>query len=96
MDWRFEWDDAKAASNLRKHDVAFEDAARVFLDPRRVDAVDDRADYGEERWLTIGWVAPAVLMVVHTLRGADGKVIRIISARKANASERAHYHETQT
>lgn len=96
MDWMFEWDDAKAALNLRKHGVAFEDAARVFLDPRRVEAVDDRADYGEERWLAMGWVAPAVLLVVHTLRGPDGQIIRIISARKANANERAHYHETKT
>jgi uncharacterized DUF497 family protein len=91
----FEWDDAKAASNLRKHGVAFEDAAHVFLDGRRVDVVDDRKDYGEIRWLTLGWAGPVLLVVAYTLRGADGGTIRIISARKANASERAYYRENE-
>jgi len=92
----FEWDNAKAALNLRKHGVAFQDATRVFLDPGRVDLVDDRDDYAEERWLTIGWVNPLLLVVVHTVRDAHGEVTRIISARKANAYERACYHEVQT
>ncbi len=92
----FEWDNAKAALNLRKHGVAFEDAAQVFLDPVRVDLVDDRDEYGEERWLSIGWVNPVLLVVAHTVRGVDGEVIRIISVRKANARERAFYHEIQT
>jgi uncharacterized DUF497 family protein len=91
----FEWDDAKVASNLRKHGIAFEEAARVFLDPDRVDWVDDREEYGEERWLSIGWVDPVLLVVVHAMRGIHGEVIRIISARKANARERAIYHEVQ-
>ena len=91
----FEWDDAKAASNLRKHGVAFEDAAHVFLDGGRVDMVDDREDYGEVRWLTLGWAGPTLLVVAYTLRGAGGDIIRIISARKANAGERAYYHENE-
>ena len=90
-----EWDDAKAALNLRKHGVAFEDAAQVFLDTGRIEILDDRADYAEDRWLTIGRAGAALLVVVHTLRGTDGEVIRIVSARKANASERGYYHETQ-
>jgi uncharacterized DUF497 family protein len=96
MDMDFEWDDAKAALNLRKHGMAFEDAAYVFLDSGRIDMVDDRDDYGEERWLSIGWVNPVLLVVAHTERGINGDVIRIISARKANAQERAFYHEAQT
>jgi uncharacterized DUF497 family protein len=92
----FEWDDAKAALNLRKHGIAFEDAAYVFLDPGRIDMVDDRDDYGEDRWLSIGWVSLVLLVVAHTERGVHGEVIRIISARKANAQERAFYHEAQT
>ena len=92
----FEWDDAKAALNLRKHGIAFEDALYVFLDPGRIDMVDDRGDYGEERWLSIGWVNPVLLVVAHTVRGVSGEAIRIISARKANAHERAFYHEIQT
>lgn len=91
----FEWDDAKAALNLRKHGIAFEEAARVFLDPGRVDMIDDREEYGEERWLSIGWVDPVLLVVVHAVRGVHGEIIRIISARKANAQERAIYHEVQ-
>lgn len=91
----FEWNDAKAALNLRKHGVTFEDAAHVFFDPGRIDLVDDRDDYREERWLSIGWVNPVLLVVAHTVRGVNGEVIRIISARKANASERAYYHEIQ-
>lgn len=91
----FEWDDAKAALDLRKHGIAFEDAAHVFLDPERIDMIDDRDDYDAERWLGIGWVNPALLLVAQTVRGVNGEVIRIISARKANAHERAFYHETQ-
>ena len=92
----FEWDDAKAAVNLRKHGVAFEDATQVFLDPARVDLVDDRDEYGEERWLSLGWVNSVLLVVAHTVRGVNGEIIRIVSARKANAHERAFYHEIQT
>jgi uncharacterized DUF497 family protein len=45
----FEWDSGKAEANLRKHRVSFEDAARVFLDPHRIETVDDRENYGEDR-----------------------------------------------
>lgn len=91
----FEWDGGKAGRNLRKHGIAFKDAAHVFLDVGRVDMVDDRESRGEKRWLTIGWVNPLLLVVVYTLRDPHGETIRIISARKANASERAYYHEIQ-
>ena len=91
----FEWDDIKAALNLRKHGVAFKDAAQIFLDPGRIEMLDDRVDYGEDRWLVIGRAGPALLVVAHALRGTGGEVIRIISARKANTSERGYYHEIQ-
>ena len=45
----FEWDSGKAEAKLRKQRVSFEDAARVFLDPRRIETVDDRENYGEDR-----------------------------------------------
>jgi len=89
----FEWDPNKAESNFRKHRVRFEIAVRVFFDPQRIDMFDDREDYGEDRWKTIGWVNPALLVVVYTHRGED--VIRIISARKADAHEIAQYREVQ-
>jgi uncharacterized DUF497 family protein len=87
----FEWDEDKAASNLRKHRVGFEEASRVFLDPRRIETFDDRLAYGEDRWITIGLVEPAVLVVVYTARGENDEIIRIISARKANKDEYAQY-----
>ena len=92
----FEWDAGKAALNLRKHGVSFEDATRVFLDPNRIETVDGRDAYGEDRWKTVGMVEPALLAVVYTGRGNYGDTIRIISARKADAHERAQYREIQT
>ena len=89
----FEWDGRKAAANLRKHRVSFEDAARVFLDPNRIETFDGRDAYGEDRWKTVGLVEPALLAVVYTLREKDGETIRLISARKADAHERAQYRE---
>ena len=58
----FEWDDEKATLNLRKHNVSFEDAARVFLDPNRIETFDGRDAYGEDRWRTVGIVEPATLV----------------------------------
>ena len=92
----FEWDADKAALNLRKHHVSFEDAARVFLDPNRIETFDGRNAHGEDRWKTVGLVEPALLAVVYTVRGKNGDVIRLISARKADAHERAQYREIQT
>jgi uncharacterized DUF497 family protein len=87
-----EWDADKAARNLRKHGVAFEEAARVFLDGRRLEIYDGREDYGEDRWATIGQAYEAVLYVVYTVRHED--IIRIISARRAISHEQKQYRET--
>jgi len=92
----FEWDSVKAEQNLRKHGVSFEDAARVFLDPDRIEAFDGSEDYGEDRWRTIGLVGAGLLVVVYTVRGDRGEVVRLISARKASANECAEYGEIQT
>jgi len=89
----FEWDATKAAANLRKHRVSLEDAAQVFLDPYRIETFDGRDAYGEDRWKTVGLVEPALLAVVYTVRGKAGETIRLISARKADAHERAQYRE---
>lgn len=61
-----EWDADKAARNLKKHGVSFEDAELVFYDSGRVEAYDGREDYGEDRWATIGLAYSAVLYVVYT------------------------------
>jgi uncharacterized DUF497 family protein len=90
----FEWDADKAQSNLGKHGVSFEEAARVFLDPHRIETFDSREAYGEDRWRTVGLVKPALLAVVYTTRGRGNEVIRLISARKADRYEQAQYRET--
>jgi hypothetical protein len=87
----FEWDARKAAQNIAKHGVPFEYAARVFLDPIRLDAEDRRRDYGEQRRLTLGRVEGRLYVIAYTPRG---RMIRLISARKANARERRQYDET--
>jgi len=87
----FEWDDRKAAQNVAKHGIPFEYAARVFLDPYRLDREDTRRDYSEERWLTFGKIEGRLFAVAYTPRGA---VIRLISARKANEREQRKYDET--
>ena len=91
----FEWRAEKEVSNLRKHGVSFEDAALVFLDPNRIESFDGREAYGEDRWKTVGLVEPALLAVVYTVRGKNSEVIRLISARKADAHERSQYSEIQ-
>lgn len=91
---RFEWDSAKAATNLRKHGVSFETAARVFSDPEALLELDRIAE-GEERWRAIGRIGEqVVLAVAHTVREEDeGETIRIISARRADRRERRRYEE---
>ena len=59
-----EWDADKAAQNLNKHGVSFEDAELIFYDTGRVETHDGREDYGEDRWATIGLAYSAVLYVV--------------------------------
>ena len=88
MTLSFEWDDDKAAANLTKHHVAFEDAALVFCDLQRLDRYDGREDYGEDRFLTIGLVGNVELAVAYTVRG---DTIRLISARKAERHEQRDY-----
>lgn len=93
---RFDWDPAKAASNLRKHGVSFEEAARVFSDPFAFTQAD-RVEGGELRWLTIGLVGSTVLLAVaHADHEEDDngdtiEIIRIISARRAGRAERRRY-----
>jgi uncharacterized DUF497 family protein len=85
---KYEWDSAKAASNLRKHGISFPYATRVFLDPHRQERLDTREEYGEERWIVLGRVDEFVLVVVYTLRGSN---IRLISARKADRNDYGIY-----
>ncbi len=89
MELKFEWDEEKAAINLKKHKVAFEDAIYVFQDENRIEFYDAEHSDDEDRYVAIGLVG-TVLFVVFTERK---DVTRIISARKANALERSYYYD---
>ena len=85
----FEWDDAKAAANLRDHGVSFAQAAAACRDPFAVEWIDDRKDYGEERINLLGMCEGVILHVTYTERGER---IRIISARRAERHEQDDYY----
>ena len=88
---RFEWDPRKAASNLRKHGVAFEEAATVFQDDLSLSGEDPDHSANEERMITFGISTRGRLLVVsHTIR--QGR-IRVISARPVTQTERRIYEE---
>ena len=90
---RFDWDKQKAASNLRKHKVSFEEAATVFGD-QLSDTFDDPDHSAEEqRFLIIGHSEKGrLLFVSHT---DDGENVRIISAREPTRTEREAYEQGQ-
>jgi uncharacterized protein len=89
----FAWDPSKAAANLAKHGVGFDDATTVWGDERALDGPDERHSSGEPRRLALGRSAAGrVVVVAYTIRrNDDGEAIRIISARPANRKERAGY-----
>ncbi len=88
----FEWDEAKANSNIKKHGIAFEAVKSVFFDEYAIQFYDDESSQLEEdRFLMLGTSNEAnVLLVCHCER-QEGQIIRIISARKATKSERNYY-----
>jgi len=86
----FEWDEPKNRSNRLKHGVAFEDVTMLFAaDSQLIVDIDDRYDYGEDRWIGIGALSDLVIVVVFTEPRHD--TVRIISARKANQYEQEYY-----
>jgi uncharacterized protein len=86
----FEWDQAKAAENYRTHGITFEQGTRAFSDPFAIERLDNRENYGEDRYNILGMVDGRLLFVAFTLRG---DTIRIISARGAEPHEKRTYHE---
>ena len=88
---KVEWDENKNIKNMAKHGIDFNDAITIFDDDERLEALDTRNDYGEERLQVIGEAKPGVLMVAYTWRH-DATTRRIISARTASAKERALYN----
>ena len=89
MKLEFEWHDAKAEANWQAHGVSFELAKTVFKDPFAVERLDDREDYGEQRFVIIGIAEGQVLLFVAYTEREDR--IRIISARRATQYEQDDY-----
>jgi uncharacterized DUF497 family protein len=87
----FEWDAKKAAANLAKHGVSFEEAKTVFNDPLFVDFYDPGHSYEEHRYIIIGESQRGRLLLISYV-GRD-HVIRMISARGVTPSEREAYEE---
>jgi len=83
-----EYDPGKAAANLRKHRVSFEEAATAMLDPHAL-AQEDGTAVGESRWVLLGMSAAGrMLTVVYSLRGDN---VRLISARRSTSKEEQSY-----
>lgn len=88
---KFEWDSAKATANIKKHGVSFEEAQSAFYDEFAIQFFGDDHSSDEERFLLLGMsTGSRLLLVAHCEREA-GRVIRIISARKATKRESAFY-----
>lgn len=86
---RFEWDGSKAASNLKKHRVSFDEAVTVFYDPLAATFDDTDHSQHENRLITVGYSAQGRLLVVsHVERG---EAVRLISARRATSHERKRH-----
>ena len=91
---KFEWHDAKAEANLQAHGVSFELPKTVFNDVFAVERLDDREDYGEERFVIIGMAkGHIILYVAYTERDQR---LRIISARRATQREQDDYFRQNT
>ena len=92
----FEWDEAKAAANLIKHQVSFDEAKSIFFDEFGVQFFDDAHSSDEERFLMLGMSSDAKLLIVCHCERYHGTTIRIISARKATKRESAFYRGAHT
>jgi uncharacterized DUF497 family protein len=88
---QFEWNDDKAASNLSKHKVSFDEAKTVFDDPRYIDFYDPDHSENEEHYLIVGQSNRGRLLIVSYTERRDS--IRLISAREVTRTEREAYEE---
>jgi uncharacterized protein len=89
---RFDWDEGKAAANLAKHGISFNEAATVFGDSLGWTYSDADHSESEQRWITIGLSKDdRVLVVSHTEQHEER--VRILSARRATRKERQFYEE---
>jgi len=84
---KFEWDENKRLVNLQRHGIDFADVWRIFENETATD-IDNRFDYGETRYLTLGLLFGSVIAVIHT---ETDEIIRIISARNGNKYDEERY-----
>ena len=87
---RFEWDENKRVENIRKHELDFADAWQIFDAPSLVN-VDNRKDYGETRFIGIGFLRDIIVTIVFT--EPNEETIRVISLRKALKYEREQFEQ---
>jgi uncharacterized DUF497 family protein len=87
----FEWDDDKAAENVRRHGISFPQATLAFRDRLATEDLDESEDYGEDRFILIGMSGGQLLTIIFTER-ADPDRIRIISARRSTKNEEEYYY----
>ena len=92
MSMEFEWDEEKAAANLSKHGVSFDEAKTVFDDPLYVDFYDPDHSYDEHRYIIIGESQQDRLLIVSYTERGD--VTRLMSAREVTPTEREAYEES--
>jgi hypothetical protein len=88
---KFEWDPIKAARNLQKHDVSFNEAASVFGDPLSITVPDPDHSLNEDRYIIVGLSHLGRLLIV--AHSEQGESIRLISARELTPQERKDYEE---
>ncbi len=87
----FQWNPRKARENLTKHGVTFEEAKSVFFDDYAVQFFDNEHSDDEDRFIMLGLSRRSRILVVCHCEREGGNVIRIISARRATATERSFY-----
>ena len=87
---QFEWDETKNLENIYKHEIDFADVTAMF-DGEMLIELDDRFDYGEDRWVGIGFLGFGIAVIVWAERRKD--VIRVISARRANRNEQRRFEQ---
>jgi len=86
---QYEWDEAKRQANIQKHRIDFVGIEKVFA-VQTITILDDRVDYGEPRFITVGLLQGRVVVIAHT---ETDEVVRIISVRKATKHEEISYFE---
>jgi len=87
---RLEWDEAKRAANLAKHGIDFSLAEQFDFEGARI-SPDERRDYGESRFIALGFVGTRQYVLIFTMRG---EAVRVISMRKANTRESRSHGQT--